>query len=251
MNREILKSMDLERIPVEEKADTTQYEAVNLEKGLIMTEETFLDQFWIQYLMIEKEFKATVRFLAIDTANFTGFSNVYAKILLEIGSEIDVVAKELCKVINPSSAAKKINQYETEINGKFPEFSNVTVACGTIDFQPWAGWSADSPEWWRIYNGVKHNRNKVENYGDVTQENFRFANQGVVLNALAGLYQLEIYLYSMLQHGAHRDTPLPGSRMFELKDQGWETKHFGHDILFFVENGCLYYEETAALYADV
>lgn len=217
-----------------------------------MTNENFHDLYWNQYIMIEKEFKATTRYLTIDPLNFKGYSTAYAKLLLQIGSEVDVIAKELCTEINSTSEARKINQYAPEIIGKFPEFTNVTVCCGIIDFQPWKGWNKKAPDWWSVYNGVKHNRNKIETYGSITQENYKFANQENVLNALAGLYQLEQYLYSLLAHDPHEETPLPGSRLYRLKDCGWEKKQFGRNMVLYVEeDGILHGFEKDVYYEDI
>ncbi len=216
-----------------------------------MTEKDFINLYWKQYIMIEKEFNTSIKYLALDTSNFLGFSDVYAKLLLQIGSEVDVVAKIICKEINQASTADKINLYKPEVLGKFPEFESVTVNCGNIDLYPWQGWSTSSPDWWSIYNGVKHNRNKVETYSSIEKENYKFANQGTVLNALAGLYQLEQYLYCLIPHSQSDDTPLPGSRLFELKNQGWERKHFGKDFLLYKKNECLYTSFADTLYSDI
>lgn len=213
---------------------------------MIMTETEFYNQYWKQYIMIEKEFKVSVKYVAIDKLSFAAYSDVYAKLLLQIGSEVDVVAKILCREINQLSTADKINQYQKEICSRFSEYSTVTVACGDIDLKPWSGWSHATPEWWSIYNGVKHNRNKIESHGNISMENYKFANQENVLNALAGLYQLEQYLYTIINHDPHIETPLPGSRLYKLKDQGWENKFFGQDTFFYVDNGELY-----TVFADI
>ena len=216
-----------------------------------MDNKEFTAQYWKQYLMIEKEFKNTVKYVAVAASNYKSYSDAYAKLLLQIGSEVDVVAKIICKVINPATKADGICQYQTEICTHFPEFVNVTVACDDQNLQPWNGWNAVSPQWWKAYNGVKHNRNQVETIGAVTQENYKFANQGNVLNALAGLYQMEQYLYSMINSDLSIETPLPGSRLFILKDQGWEDKHFGHDTLCYVKAGVFNIIDAPFVYSDV
>ena len=216
-----------------------------------MKETEFKNQYWKQYIMIEKEFKSSIRYNAIDISNFSSYSDVYAKLLLQTGSEVDVVAKALCKEINITSISDTIQQYQLEICTRFPEFDKVTVSCGDLDLCPWSGWTATSPIWWKTYNGVKHNRNKIETYGSETRENYKFANQGNTINALAGLFQLEQYLYSVITHTPGEETPLPGSRLFKLKDQGWETVHFGQDLLLYVKNGCLHSIVTDTLYSDI
>ncbi len=216
-----------------------------------MKDKEFTNQYWKQYIMVEKEFKATIRYNALDKVNFSAYSNAYAKLLLQIGSEVDVVAKVLCREINSASKADSIDQYKGIICTHFPEFESVTTSCDDIDLQPWKDWSAASPIWWKVYNGNKHNRNRKETYASITLENYKFAAQGNVLNALAGLYQLEQYLYLFTQHEEGKETPLPGSRLFILTDQGWENKHFGHDSLYFIERGCLYHVEADTPYSDI
>ncbi len=228
-----------------------------------MTENEFDNLYWKQYLMIEKEFKSTTKYVTIDSQNFKTYSDVYTKILLQIGSEIDVVAKILCKEINVNSTASDINKYGLEICMRFTDFTKIIVACGDIDLKPWAGWTVGyagipgSPIWWQIYNGVKHNRNKFETYGagsDVfTEINYKLANQENVLNALAALFQLEQYLYSIILHNVRVETPIPGSRLFSLKGNGWENKQFGKDTIVFIdkEDGCLYRIEADTFYTDI
>ena len=216
-----------------------------------MTDSEFHNLYWKQYILIEKEFRASIKYAAIDNSNFSTYSDAYAKLLLQIGSEVDVVAKLLCKEINPASNVDNILQYQSVISAKFPEYEKVTVSCSDLDLNPWDGLGVSSPVWWKVYNAVKHNRNKTETYDTVTKENYKFANQKNVLYALAGLYQLEQYLYSVIAHDPYEETPLPGSRLFMLKDQGWESKHFGQDTLFYIKDGCLHQLYSDTPYSDI
>ena len=59
-----------------------------------MTSQELVDSFWTHYIMLEKEFMATTGFVKVDTENYSTYSDAYAKLLLQIGSEVDVVAKE-------------------------------------------------------------------------------------------------------------------------------------------------------------
>lgn len=64
-----------------------------------MTSDEFTNRYWRQYLMIEKKFKTTVKYVAVDHENFSIYSDVYAKLLLQIGSEVDVVAREFLLIL--------------------------------------------------------------------------------------------------------------------------------------------------------
>ena len=50
------------------------------------------------------------------------FSVELVRLYLAIGSEIDVVLKELCKKINPKSKAIKINEYKETITPEIEGF---------------------------------------------------------------------------------------------------------------------------------
>ncbi len=118
-----------------------------------------------------------------------------------------------------------------------------------IDYAPWDSWKKPSSlEWWKKYNAVKHNRNSNE---DGAKENYKYANLKNTINALAGLYQIEIYLYSVIPHKPSIETPLPGSRLFTLDKCGWETKLFGKDSLTYVKDEHLFVEEAPYFYGDV
>ncbi len=92
-----------------------------------MKEKDFLEFCWRQYLLLEKEFNSTTTYVAIDDINRLTYSNAYLKLMLQIGSEIDVVAKEVCFEIDSSKKTCKINQYKQIILNKYPEFSKVAV----------------------------------------------------------------------------------------------------------------------------
>ena len=205
-----------------------------------MTDDVFSNHYWKQFLLLEKEFRKTTKYVAISIENNKTFSDFYAKLLLQIGSEVDVVAKLLCKEINAASTADKIDQYKNEILPVHPEVENVTVECAGTSTIPWKDWSTGSPTWWKIYNGVKHNRGGIETYDNETKENYKFANLNTVTSALAGLYLLELYLYQRVtDREPQLDTPLPGSRLFKPMDQGWENRKVYRDTTLIVEGGIL------------
>lgn len=217
-----------------------------------MKEKEFSNLYWKQYLMLEKELKSTIKYVALDTNNFNCYSDVYAKLLLQIGSEVDVVFKQLCSEIDPTSSPNNIIDYCKVVLNRYSAFESVSVSCGDIILKPWDNWCIKSPNWWKIYNGIKHNRNCIETYDGCTKENYKFANQETVLNALAGLYQEEQYLFSLIRNDESPDTPLPGSRLFHLIDNGWEKKSFLKDSGFTMRgDGHLYVFEAEYYYSDL
>lgn len=217
--------------------------------GRVMIENEYINLYWKQYIMLEKEFTKTVKYVALDTINFETYSDAYMKLIIQIGSEVDIVSKALCKEINNASKARSIEQYQNDIVSCFPDFYNVLVKSEMIDLVPWDSWKIpSSPVWWKEYNAVKHNRNDKE---DGVKENYKYATLENTINALAGLYQIELYLFSVIPHKFSVETPLPGSRLFTLDKCGWETKHFEKDSLTYVKDGCLFVEEAPYFYGDV
>ena len=67
--------------------------------------------------MSTKEFVSTLHYLSLDRENEEAFSQAYIKLLLELGSEIDVVFKQYCKNIDPSFRGEKITDYQAWKNG--------------------------------------------------------------------------------------------------------------------------------------
>ncbi|WGO98147.1 hypothetical protein QFX18_19250 [Saccharophagus degradans] len=156
---------------------------------------------WQHFLSLEKDFIETIEFVELDAANDGTFSVAYTKLLLAICSEVDVVAKLVCKKINPASSARNIDDYRQEIAGKYPSFH--TVECMIprygINLKPWSNWSgANNPVWWQEHNKVKHQRDT----------NSSLANQKNVKESLCGLFCLLLYLYQTELYTATL-SPLP------------------------------------------
>ncbi len=218
-----------------------------------MTAYTFMNMYWKQFLMIEKEFRRAIQYVSLSDDNADTYSDFFVKIILQIGSEIDVVAKTLCKEINVGSTADSLNKYGTELLQIYPEIEFVTIKCNDITIIPWKNWKCTSPTWWKIYNGIKHNRGGIETHDGVTKENFKFANLSNTIKALSGLYLLENYLYKHVSDAnPHIDTPIPGSRLFVAIDQGWENKNIYADSCFYTtEDGRLAMMSESLIYGDL
>ena len=145
-------------------------------------------QHWQHFLSLEKDFIETLTFVELHNDNEKTFSIAYTKLLLAICSEIDVVAKILCKKINSDSTARNIDHYRTEITAKYPNFYTVEALIPrySLTIKSWNSWRGSSnPDWWTEHNKVKHER-------DV---NFKMANQKNTLEAMCALFCLLLYVY--------------------------------------------------------
>lgn len=210
-----------------------------------MNIDEFTNLFWSQYISLEKEFAETLHYVALDVNNETVYSHAYSKLMLEIGSEVDVVFKEYCKAIDPvfKPSYKTIGRYKESIIKNKPDFIMQEVSLINYDriIQPWAEWNIlpDAPWWWTAYNKVKHSRISTVEIDGVKQEGFKFATQKYTLLALAGLYQIMVFFYNKLATDAGKQiiTPMPGSRLFKLSGGVWDSVPFYGDSAFVVDEG--------------
>ena len=74
------------------------------------------------------DLKAT-QYVSLSEDNGESYSEFFVKIILQIGSEDDIVAKLICKNINANSSASNMPQYSNELLSAHPEIKHVTVEC--------------------------------------------------------------------------------------------------------------------------
>ena len=209
-----------------------------------MTAETFKKLFWKNYISIEEEFIQTEKFVAFDTCNFTTYSSAFLKLLLEIGSEIDILAKTFCSVGWNRTDVSNINGYRDCILENAPEFERVYVVSDSFKEIPWQNWNSQNPDWWIAYNKVKHERFNKGTIGTITQEYYKFANQENVIKALMGLYQLEIYVLHALikREGKEEGFAFLRSALFVLDGEGWSSDSFHKEGGFFFQDDAIVFD---------
>lgn len=164
--------------------------------------KSFTRHYWSFFETIVDDFLSTERFVSLDEDNFETFSVEYNRLYQSIGSEIDVIAKRLCELLG-NSKANNIAQYCETITLHCGAFTEEVVCINhSINIKPWERWvsvsrtQSENPEWWTLYNKVKHNRqslctdNKSKWYN---KPYYKCATQYNILSALAGLYVLEFY----------------------------------------------------------
>lgn len=144
---------------------------------------------WHYFALLSSELELTGRYVELDEDNFKTYSFEFLRLYLSIGSEVDVVAKLLCKKVVPTSQASNMPSYRKAILSKHPDMPQTKVVIPALDMPstPWSDWQLDkSPAWWEDYNKVKHHRDAF----------FNAANLQNCLNSLAGLLVLLGYLYA-------------------------------------------------------
>ena len=143
---------------------------------------------WNYFLSIENDVENLARYVEFTKENFRTYSIEMVRLLLSASSEVDVVAKLLCKKINTESKADKINQYREIINETLPSIKSMKIILPKygLKLTPWSNWKNDeTPIWWIKHIAVKHQRDT----------NFKEANLKNVLNCVGALYVLLLYYY--------------------------------------------------------
>ncbi len=186
-----------------------------------MAEQCERNIHWDYYLALEDDVKRLSRYIEFDESNFNVFSIELARILLAASSEVEVVLKELCKLLDPGSKAENINSCRKIVKRNLPALIGEGIVCPLygLSLLPWNSWGSDvNPEWWRSYNKVKHERH----------ENYERANLGNVLNSVSGLFSLNVYYNHALFLSMHDEFPYriidsfrklnPKAELFRLDD---------------------------------
>ena len=147
-----------------------------------------INHHWNYFLAIEKDLENLSRYIEFAKENLEVYSIELTRILLSTSSEVDVIMKQLCKLLEPDREAKNINDYRTTIQNNLHSFINEEVIIDRygLSFKPWESWvGTENPDWWKSYNNVKHERNSY--YLEANLEN--------TINAVGALLVTTIYYY--------------------------------------------------------
>lgn len=161
------------------------------------------------FIALDADVENLSRFIEFNPDNFPAYSIEMAHLMLAAAAEVDVVAKLICKKVNPKSKAENIIQYEGVIKKAFPQLCEIKVLMPrySLTLEPWINWkSNEKPEWWDYYNKVKHERDKY----------FKQANLKNTLNAVAGLFVTLLYFY---KYEANNGMLIPTPRLFRIEEK--------------------------------
>ncbi len=156
-----------------------------------MIETTKSKIHWNYFIALEKDLENVSRYVEFCEQNFNVYSVEMAHLLFAVSSEVDVIAKLLCKRFQPVAKRENINDYRSVLLTKLPDLPNVEVFISRygLSFKPWDNWSNtnnDNPLWWHSYNNVKHQRDTY--FNEATLKN--------VINVFGALLILTYYYYS-------------------------------------------------------
>lgn len=198
-----------------------------------MTKQKFIERHWRFYLMLERRFTETLQYVELDKRNFDTFSMEFASQIREIGSEIDIVFKELLGF--SQGERKNINDYINGIEQKHEDMFDRKILVKDISITPFENLNKRKPselEWWKAYNDIKHGR--VANYQEANLKN--------VLMLLSVLYLLEMYLFKESITEDETDIVKKDSEIFRI--DGWKNKYLPlNDMVASISNGTLEIKE--------
>jgi hypothetical protein len=143
---------------------------------------------WSYFLSVEEDLERLSRFIEFNQNNYECFSLEIVRLLMAAAAEVDVVCKMICHGFDPGCNADNIIEYREKIIPKYPQLATFTVTAPRygLNFNPWEEWKHDNnPLWWDAYNSIKHKRHT----------DYYKANLKNVLNAVAGLFVVCLYLY--------------------------------------------------------
>ncbi len=157
-------------------------------------------RYWQHFLALEADFAATSRYLEFSQENFGAYSVEYAKLLLAVGSEVDVLCKLMCEAVDSAAKRENINDYRACLTGHTKLASEeILIRRYNLTFRPWDDWSrGNNPTWWKSYNNVKHQRDVY----------FADANLGNCANAISGLFVAVLYCHKATKSDDHLE-PYP------------------------------------------
>lgn len=180
----------------------------------------FSQRYWNYYLVLEKEFKEIVEFVALRKENLETSSNRITSLLLNAGAEFDFLCKKVCGFL-PGSR-KNIADYAESLLKQSRNLQKVeiTVLDSEMSIFPFRNWDkrhASDLFWWEAYISVKHNR--IDNATKGSLEN--------LVNAMGALYYLEMYYIKKLADKEDNpeviDVPISRSEFFKIR--GWVTRY--------------------------
>ena len=175
-----------------------------------MKRQELENRYWNYYKHIEDQFMETNKYVYFDKDNFNVYSYAYISLLLIIGSEVDVLFKEICGY--PDEKNKNMGNYKQDVFNKIPDLDKqeVEIAYFGLKILPFKDLtSPNGMTWWKNYNSVKHNR----------QTNIKLANLETVLIALAALFLLNRFVISD-NLGKDEYYYMNKSRLFKTRDSG-------------------------------
>jgi hypothetical protein len=167
---------------------------------------------WNYFIALERDLEVISRYVEFCPQNFEVYSIEFAHLLFAAASEVDVIAKLLCRRLKPTAKRKNINHYRAVLLAAFPYLTTTQLLVPRygLTLTPWDAWAPrNNPLWWDAYNSVKHERDT----------HFDKATLKHALNALSALLILTNFHYSYELAPARKSRLLPSDISQELQPE--------------------------------
>lgn len=170
---------------------------------------------WNYFLSIEDDVLELSRWIELVEKNYKTYSIELARLLMTSCSEVDVIAKLLCRDFFESPRAETIGAYQTVLCEQVPGIASAQIRVPRFGLvlSPFERWQEPDrpPLWWTANNKVKHHRS--EHFDQATLKN--------TLNAVAGLFYLLVVYYGRLnQHIPSEPKIFRSNLIFPAAGQG-------------------------------
>ena len=201
----------------------------------MITKDDLLRRFYEHYSLLESDFVQTKQFVTVSEDNYGTYSTAFLKLLLTLGSEVDVMLKLVADLYEKNhgeegfGCSKILLKHEKDI-----QQIEVFLKKENISVFPWRGGKTQITKWWTAYNEIKHHRYEpaILLEENTTKENYQFANLENTLNALAALFTLELYAYRKVAMDSGEEMTVPNvNSIFGIKNSHWEKVTFGNGII--------------------
>lgn len=160
-----------------------------------MKKEEFEKKYWNYYLMLEKRVIELEPYIAFDKSNYQTYSLRIMDLLISVCCEVESLFILISKKegnINSYLNFLNNDQFYSSVKKDLVNFQDIDI------LEPFKLNSKNQLEWWHSHNCLKHNR--IKDFQTATFKN--------LINALAGLYLLEIYYYNQ-NYFKKDDTSIP------------------------------------------
>lgn len=183
-----------------------------------MTRDEFFKAYWNGYKLIEERFIATAKYISVSKDNYATFSDEYLDIIILCCSELDSVATQYSKYLPKEETAKlhmsniiarmnAIKKYDLpDLNGYQLKTKPIYSKIKLYPFSQAEEY--ESPDWWKDYNHLKHERTEKDNSGRYF---YMRANLKNALHSLAALYIMIYKLYDKVEEKEDVAVELPSA----------------------------------------
>jgi len=168
-----------------------------IERLILIVANSKSNVHWNYFIALEDDLASVSRYIEFCTANMNVFSIELAHLLFAAASEVDVLAKRICDIVEPSKKRRNIDDYRSvlvnssNIPIRFDKLFAIqlTMPRYGLAFTPWENWAQDkNPDWWRNYNNVKHARD----------EYFHQATLHNAINSVGALMIMNLYYHRFI-----------------------------------------------------